>query len=327
MISNNIYPWQTNQWQQLWQTKKANRLPHALLLTGIAGMGKADFADNFTRALLCQQSNSDGVYCNVCHSCRLIAGRVHPNVLWIEPEKEGHVIKVDQIREAAEFISQSGLEGAYQILIIHPAHCMNTNAANALLKTLEEPASGSIIILLSDQSERLPATVLSRCQRINFPYPLKKEALHWLKNQLEDQTVNHELLLNLANGAPLGAYNLVQNELLSVRHEVLEMLSQNETDPIHAAAKIQEIGLLQFLDLILDWVIDLLRLQFSGDIAGIKNSDYKKQLVELMPKREPKNTIQFMDYVQQLRSQIGMGINLNKQLLIEDVLIRWYEQG
>lgn len=324
MKINKIYPWQKKQWQQLWLAKEANRLSHALLLAGISGIGKISFADCFTRASLCKEPPATGEFCdNTCHSCRLISGRVHPNVLWVEPEKSGHAIKVDQIRSASDFTYQSALAGNYRFLIIQPAHLMNANAANALLKTLEEPPSGSIIILISDQSELLPATVQSRCQRIVFSCPDKAEALHWLKAQLGEQSQDLALLLKLANGAPLAARDIAQNGLLALRKELLDLLSLKQLDPIKIAAKVQDIDITQFLDLISTWIIDLLRLQLGGEEDVLINSDYKKQLTELLPSHETKKLVKLMDYIQTIRSQICAGFNLNKQLLIEDVLIHW----
>src|SRR5438046_1776757 len=100
-----IFPWQVQQWQQLWLAKQAQRLPHALLLVGNEGMGKKHFAECFIRAAGCEHvSNEINNYEMIkqqcrCHHCCLITGRVHPNVLWVEPEKAGGLIKIDQIRE------------------------------------------------------------------------------------------------------------------------------------------------------------------------------------------------------------------------------------
>ncbi|TAK77462.1 MAG: DNA polymerase III subunit delta' [Gammaproteobacteria bacterium] len=308
-----MFPWQQKQWQQLLRLKQENCLPHALLLTGIAGTGKAIFADSFSRLLLCQNNN-----CNTCHHCRLIAGRAHPNVLWIEPEKPGHAIKVDQIRYVNEFINQSGLQGDYRLVIIHPANAMNANAANALLKTLEEPSANAILMLISDQSQRLPATIISRCQRMLFPPPKQEEALAWLKQQPIDAAIDLELLLKLANGAPLAAMKLMKDDLLSQRQALFQ-----QGDPIKLAAKMQEMDLLQLIDFILSWVMDLLRLQVGDDGSRIINQDYKKQLMQAAQQTELSSSTKFIDYLQQLRGEINRGINLNKQLTIENILIKW----
>lgn len=331
-----IFPWQTQQWQQLWRSQREQRLPHALLFAGAAGTGKAIFADSFARALLCQQvaSRSDeeremASYCNICHACRLIAGRVHPSVLFVEPEKEGQAIKVDQIRAVSDFINQSSLQGEYRIVVIHPAHDMNANAANALLKTLEEPSSGSIIILISSQFAHLPATILSRCQRILFPRPHTEKALDWLQSQLTDKTLDPKLLLQLAHGAPLAALRLVEDNMLALREnlfQILYLLSQKQADPIQAAAEWHAHASLQLLDFILSWVMDLLRLQLSV-VTDVINKDYAKQLTELKNQTHLRHNTKWMEYLQQLRGQLSNGVNLNKQLMLESVFIRWVECG
>lgn len=324
MNNKEIYSWQKKQWKQLLAAKEAHRLPHALLFSGLPGMGKKIFADNFTRALFCAQPPTSGYFCdNSCHPCRLISGRVHSNVYWVEPEKEGHAIKVDQIREANEFIYQSALAGNYQVMIIHPAHQMNSNAANALLKTLEEPAPGSIIILISEQSERLPPTILSRCQRVIFNSPNQDETLLWLKSELGEQIEDHMLLLNLANGAPLAARDLAKNDLMLVRREILNSFCVKQFDPIKTAADLQKLDVLQFLDFMLVWMMDLIKIHLCASSDAVVNTDYITQLNELISKHELKKMVALMDYIQEQRSLICSGINLNKQLLMEDVLIRY----
>jgi len=327
-----IFPWQTDQWRQLWHAKCEQRLPHALLFTGVAGTGKAQFADGFTRALLCHKApasvkaDDNLYYCDSCHSCRLIAGRTHPNVLWIEPEKEGQAIKVDQIRAVSDFINQSSLQGDFRVVVINPADSMNMNSANALLKSLEEPSSGAVIILVSDQSAQLPATILSRCQRIAFPRPQPEQAMAWLRQKLPATEADPGLLLRLANGAPLAALRLVENEILAVRQDLfaaLYSLSRNQGDPVKSAAKMHDNDPLRMLDFMLAWMMDLLRLQLSGDEDGLINGDYISQLTELKQRTQISNNARFMQYLQQLRGQICVGINFNKQLVLENVLIRW----
>ena len=323
-----IYPWQQEQWQQLWQAKQENRLPHALLFAGIAGIGKTDFADYFARVLLCQHVKTSGFACDTCHSCRLMIGKSHPNILWIAPEKTGQAIKVDQIRAVTEFISQTSLQGEYRLVMIHPANDMNTNAANALLKTLEEPASGSIMILISDQAAHLPATILSRCQKIIFSRPSTASALAWMKEQSPEIAEQAELLLRLTNGAPLAARQLLATDLLTERQELLSALSQLSTkqlDPIKLAANLPDLDTLQLLDFMLGWIMDILRLQLGEDPQAIINVDYTTPLVTLAKSTQVQTNAKFMAHIQQLRGQITAGVNFNKQLMIESLLIRWME--
>jgi DNA polymerase III subunit delta' len=335
-----VFPWQIEQWRQLLRAKKDNRLPHALLFTGIKGTGKTHFAECFIRALLCQRPQSLLMTANTCaelsdtpevctcHACRLITGRVHPNLLWVGPEKEGQSIKIDQVRDVSEFINQTSLQGECRIVIIHPAHHMNANAANALLKTLEEPASGAVIILISDQTSRLPATILSRCQHIAFPRPPTSLAIAWVKRQLAENTVDAGLILKLAHGAPLAAIDFVKNKILSLRQDLFQalyLLSQHQSDPIKSAVKIQDIDSLHLLDFMLAWMMDLLRLQLGSHASNMVNSDFSMQLSELSQRTHVRNNTRYMEYLQQLRAQICSGINFNKLLMVENLFVRWME--
>ena len=318
-----MYAWQQTQWSQLWQANVAGRLPHALLLTGMVGIGKKDFAHGFSQALLCQAITADGVACQSCHLCRLVAGRSHPDVLWVEPEKEGGTIKVDQVRAVSEFINQTALQGGKRIVIVNPADGMNVNAANALLKTLEEPPAGALIMLVTSQPSRLPATVRSRCQHVFFQRPGRVEALSWLASRNDE---DWELLLSLANGAPLAAMQLVDQDSLESRKllfQTLYLLSQKQADPLKSATALSDIELLPLLDFILGWTVDVLRLQIGSD--EVLNKDYLPQLTELKQRMIFSRLIKFMEYLQALRAQVSSGFNLNKQLVVETMFIRWME--
>jgi len=331
-----IFSWQMQIWQKLWQARRAERLPHALLFSGIPGIGKTSLAEHFSRALLCQQpTDKIEIACQTCHACRLISGGVHPNCLWITPEKEGQAIKIDQIREASDFIAQTSLQGEYRILIIHPADQLNMNAANALLKTLEEPPQAAIIILINNQSGRLPATILSRCQRFNFARPAKQQALVWLKEEMArdkkelaaDQD-HAELLLRIANGAPLTALKWLREEVLPIREQFFQLLyqlGQGQADPLTLAAQFQSVEPLSLIDFMLSWMVDLLLIQLHGQLVEIKNQDFKQQLAAMQQQTQLKHNTNLLVYLQQLRSQLCAGINFNKQLMLESILIRWME--
>jgi len=318
------YPWQAKQWQQVWQAKETGRLAHGLLLAGLAGTGKLHFAKHFTQALLCQHVSPLGEPCHTCHACRLVLTDVHPNVFQVSPEEEGHAIKVDQIRALAEFVQQSSLQGGYRVAIIHPAHNMNISAANALLKTLEEPAEGAILILVTDQSGHLPATILSRCQRILFPRPEHHEALAWLSAQPHANAP--EQALRLAHGAPLLALSASQQALMPLRTEVfqaLEQLAAKRTDPLTLAAKWQKTDSVQWLDLLLGFIADLMKLQLGSQAIHLTNQDQLGALQNCTTLIPLERNAEIMRLALKMRGQISAGINFNKQLLIESLLIRW----
>lgn len=323
-----IYSWQQAAWQHFSQSYQLNRLPHALLLVGVAGLGKAEFAEYLAKRLLCQDLKENHP-CHTCHTCTMIKQRTHTNVLWVESEKMDSAIKVDQIREVGEFIQQTALQPGYRIVIIHRADLMNINAANSLLKTLEEPTPQSLLILTCEQSLRLPATVLSRCQQLSFPRPTRNEALVWLSDNLpvnmQDQA---ELLLDLTNGAPLSALKWAKNDVLSMRQMLFESLCQlvdKKSDPVTIAANLQDVEVMYFLDFTLSWIMDILRLQCDETTHFVVNKDYLDQLQQLTKNYPTKKSVSVMNYLQQLRAQVCAGIHFNKPLLMESVLMKWLE--
>ena len=194
---NEIYPWQESLWQNLNQGRQ--KLHHAFLMHGRAGIGKYDFALSFSKALLCPNKDSSGHACNECSSCRWFSDESHPDFRLISPEQESGndeetiapkktkkktQISVTQIRELSDFLSLSSHQtSGLRIVLINPAEALNLASANALLKMLEEPAPGVIFILVAHQLQRLLPTIISRCQKINMPVPDEAQALSWLKLQ------------------------------------------------------------------------------------------------------------------------------------------------
>lgn len=161
-----IYPWQQSQWQQLLKQHQQRRLPQALLFSGQYGLGKKDFALVLAKLVLCEAGGESA--CDICHSCQLFRAGNHPDFFTIYPEENGKTIKVDQIRDLTASLNQTAQLNGYQVAVICPAESMNAAAANALLKTLEEPPGPVILILISHRLGGLPITIVSRCQKIAF---------------------------------------------------------------------------------------------------------------------------------------------------------------
>jgi DNA polymerase-3 subunit delta' len=181
-----IAPWHDEHWTRLQARRQRDALPHALLLCGPRGLGKRDFLRRFVRGLLCQRPQ-EGDACGSCRSCLLFDAGTHPDYVALSYglRKDGvqrSEIVVDQIRELSARLATSSQFGGWQIASIDPADAMNASAANALLKTLEEPASQTMLILVADAPWRMPATIRSRCQRIDFQLPAQGESLAWLQD-------------------------------------------------------------------------------------------------------------------------------------------------
>jgi len=138
----------------------------AYLFAGPPGVGKRLVAADFVRALLC--SEDDGAPCGLCDSC-LLAGKLsHPDALVVAPEEKKKTISIEQVRALGAWLSQSPTYGSRKAAILDPADSLGAPAANALLKTLEEPPAGRVIILIAQRAGALPPTVRSRCQQISF---------------------------------------------------------------------------------------------------------------------------------------------------------------
>ena len=322
-----LYPWQMEQWQRLQLAKTENRLPHALMLTGMAGIGKRVFADALVRSLLCEQSNVLTVDHDCqCHACHLVTGRSHPDAMWVEPEKVGQAIKVDQVREVNHFIQQSSMGAMNRVVVIYPADAMNINAANALLKTLEEPSNHAFIVLICDQVGRLPATILSRCQRVHFARPLKEVAMQWLQQTSIQAGQQADLLLRLAQGAPCAALTLAAEDGLVMRQQIIHQLSglaNGLLDPLQVATNIKEADYLYFIDIFMLWLLDVIKLQLGADSNHVVNIDNVSELQWLKEKSDINHHLRTVTALQQLQQSAQKGLNLNKKLMMEQVLIRW----
>src|SRR3989338_1387098 len=160
-----IYPWHQPLWQQLQEQIAQQRLPHALLLTGPAGVGKLAFAQALARYLLV---DLQGATLREKNANLFDAEDGHPDYRLLEPEGKLGLIKVDMIREVVDFLTETAQQGGYRIVILQHAERMNVAASNALLKTLEEPGAKTVLLLLSSQPALLLPTVRSRCQVLAF---------------------------------------------------------------------------------------------------------------------------------------------------------------
>ena len=199
------YPWQHGLWQQLAGRKQH---AHAYLLHGPAGIGKRALAERLMYLLLCQRPAGLEA-CGQCKSCSLLAAGSHPDHYVLEPEEADKAIKVDQVRDLVSFVVQTAQMGGRKVVLIEPVEAMNINAANALLKSLEEPSGNTVLLLVSHQPSRLLPTVKSRCVQQACPLPSDAMSIAWLADALPDCTEQERAdLLTLAAGSPLVAVKL-----------------------------------------------------------------------------------------------------------------------
>jgi DNA polymerase-3 subunit delta' len=218
-----LQDWLAEHWRVLAARLERNELPHAVLICGDAGLGKRALASALANAALCESRQAQGRACGTCKACQLLAAGTHPDHIPVEFEarddgKLRSEITVEQIRRLSQRLSLSTQYGGLQVVIIDPADKMNSSAANALLKTLEEPSASTVIVLVSDHPARLSATIRSRCQRIELKVPSLAEARDWLVEQgISVEAAEEALESTLGN--PGEALNAISNEALGLRGE------------------------------------------------------------------------------------------------------------
>jgi DNA polymerase-3 subunit delta' len=272
--------------------------PHALLLAGAAGLGKRNLALEFARALLCESPRSGGGACRACDGCRYVAAGQHPDLRLIEPfdvEDDGTAtptewIRVQQVRALIEWIQLSSHRRGAKVAVVVPAERMNAEAANALLKTLEEPPASSYLILVTHQPGRLPATVRSRCLHVVAPVPDDATARAWLVGQ---GVTSPEPLLAQARGAPLAALALADAGYQDERARWLRALAAPDTlVPAVLASRIDEAPrerrrerLGAAIDWLSGWCADL-AVERAGGVARV-NPDRGAAFAQLAAKVAP----------------------------------------
>ncbi len=332
-------PWQYLAWESL-LTRADDRLPHGLLLVGEAGIGKRKFADAFAAFLLCSAPSGQPVQaCGRCKSCLLIAAGSHPDLMVVVPEamrvgedeesskkkKPSREIRIDEVRTLIGFAAQTAQFGGRRVVIIDPATAMNTNAANALLKTLEEPGEGTVLLLVCDRPATLPATIRSRCQLLPLPVPAPTQAQAWLADTLGD--AKQAAVLLAAAGNPLRALALAEEgEWLGQRRELAGLLVGVLTGEASAvrfaelAAKAPEAMLLDWLSSLL---ADAVRLAGGIPVERLRNGDLARELQRLVAARSTQPLFLLGDDLTRLRQQLNANTGLSRPLLWEEVMLRW----
>jgi len=243
------------------------RLSHALLIRGQQGLGKAALADFIARFALCDRPGSGP--CGACPSCQLHEAGTHPDLRRVGLVDDKKQIAVDDIRDMIAALTLKSYRGGRKVAIIDPADALNPYGANALLKTLEEPSAGALLILTVARPERLPATVASRCQRISVTRPDTERALEWLKAL--DPKLQWSGLLALASGAPVAAVELARAGALDLEQEmsgVPTLLANPETDLVALAEHCQQRLPAERLRWIENWVTDRIRRGLLSPTPG-----------------------------------------------------------
>ncbi|MFX1762066.1 DNA polymerase III subunit delta' [Paraburkholderia sp. A1RI-2L] len=286
-----IYPWQSGDWERLQQLR--SHWPHALLLHGQAGIGKLQFAQHLAKGLLCESPQADGQPCGACPACTWFAQGNHPDYRIVLPEAlaglagqtgaddkedakadkgdadEGKKtrapskeIRIEQVRALLDFTGVGSHRGGLRVVVLYPAEALNVAAANALLKTLEEPPAGVVFLLVSARIDRLLPTIISRCRQWPMSTPAPDGAQAWLANQGVGDPAG---LLAEAGGAPLAALALSQDDNRALRDWTLGQLAAGAAcDAFACGETLQKLPVPLVLGWLQRWVYDLLAERTAG---------------------------------------------------------------
>lgn len=309
-----IHTWHQKSWNQLVATRNAKHLPHAILISGAKGTGKQAFAEALVSSLLCESPMENYYACGECKGCHVKSADVHPDYFQIALVENKTQIVVDQIRELNEFLHMSRSYSGSRVAFINPAETLNVNAANSLLKSLEEPADNTVIILLTSQLSTLLPTIKSRCQILHLATPSKEVALQWLSQQ----TIQHkpEDLLEMANGQPLHALELDNEENFERRNDfsndLLSVVMQQKSIT-EISKKWQNTSKYELIGWQIHWVQQLIKYHFSPA--------QQKPILQLPHAIDDANLWQLHDQLIKFRRLAHT--SLNPQLFVENMLLSW----
>ena len=310
-------PWLKDQMARLRAAHAAGRFPHALLIHEASGAGGEWLALWAAQLGLCREA---GAPCGVCRECRRVAALAHPDLTLLGLIEESRQIRIEQVRELSADLALTSHGGGYKVAILSPADALNRFAANALLKTLEEPAPHTLLVLVVSQPSRLPATVLSRCQRLRIAAPTRNEALTWLATARGQGDWNGAL--DTLGDAPFLALAGDPAELAEVGHDsraTLDALIAGRTDPVAAAERWSRSQVALRLRCFENWLTERIRRQQREGalIAEMRAGPYLSTATPVLNIRE---LFRLVDEVRELRATLD--VPLNRGVALEDLFRR-----
>jgi DNA polymerase-3 subunit delta' len=292
------------------------KLPHALLFAGPEGVGKRTLAVELTKNLFCEKRNA----CGTCRQCRALASGLHPDFTLLAGETS---IKIDELRAIRKDVYEPPYEAPLRVIVIDNAEMMTREAANALLKTLEEPPPSNVFVLVSSREQEILLTVRSRCVRIGFG-PLSRDVVRSYLEEAQGMDTRHaELLADLSNGSVAAGLFWNDEENLRTRRRIAELIAGRRTGFTQAALAAEGVTArgseLHFLFFLLSFLRDMWWLYNTNDPSGVVNADLTEILVG---RNRAKNPDWLESSITRVQETIRtLRYNVNRWLTMEDLMI------
>jgi DNA polymerase-3 subunit delta' len=302
---------------QLTAAVQHDRVAHALLIQDAPGAGGDQLALWMAQLLLCLAPGPAGP-CGACAGCIRSRENRHPDFTQIGLIEDSKQIRVEQARDLSAHLALASHQGGYKVALLDPADALNWNAANALLKTLEEPPARTVLILVAQQPSRLPATILSRCQRLRIRTPERGPALSWLRQFVGEGP--WEAVLDVIGNAPLLAAGLDPRAVLQIRDETLSGLGDlaaRHADAAQLADAWSRTDLALRLSCVENWLTERIRRSLG---AGTYSTEMRDGAQVARP--DPRsNAPQLFDLLEQLRAlRAALATPVNRSLVLESLL-------
>ncbi len=324
---NAPYPWLESEWMDLQSRLRSGAMGHAYLLSGREGLGKLALAESFVGAILCEDRRDEGGACSQCRSCVLFTSGNHPDFKRLAREQDHKAILVDQVRELINYYTLKSHYGGFKVAIICPAEAMNRAAANALLKVLEEPPAGALILLVAHRPGLLPLTVRSRCQRINVETPTFDVVEGWLAGQDLGEAGRTAINTLMLHGAPLDVARQLKSGAATLLNDLIGALEETAARRRHAleaARDFTEIEVEAFINALETLLQALILLRIGHRRRGLRIPRKQlESLQEISNKLNFKRLFLYMDEVALARSMVLRSSGVRSADIIENLWFGW----
>lgn len=318
----NWYPWLNHPYRRIITRHQGGQAHHALLIQAVEGMGDDALVWGVSRWLMCQQP--EGLKsCGHCHGCQLMQAQTHPDWYRLEAEKGKSSLGIDAVRDVTEKLYHFAQQGGAKVVWLPDAALLTEAAANALLKTLEEPPANTWFFLSTREPSRLLATLRSRCMTWHLSPPDENHSLQWLQKQISQPEETLSAALRLSNGAPAAALALLQPERWQIRQTLCDALAGAlQQDVLQLLPCLNSDDVADRLGWLLSLLVDAMKVQ-QGASRWLSNGD-RPDVVTLLAQQMNCSALNAsVQLWMQCREQLQQVAALNRELMLTDRLLSW----